>query len=427
MAPSTWCSSTGSWPTWTLLWAEPTSASLLREIASFSRLILFDKPGTGLSDPVAGAPTLEQRIADIAAVMDAVGSRRAALVGYSEGGMPSAAFAALYPQRTAALVLLNTTARSAPGPDFAAAFDQFWWLLELAATRWGEGKFFQACAPSWGDGVLERRVAAGAERACASPGMVRALIEPLREYDVRPVLPLISAPTLVLHARDEPLLAVELGRDLAAQIPGARFVEFPGVDHIFSAGDWTPVSTAIRAFLSGDLGAPSGTPLRTTLCARGAGSPEADSIVAAFGGHPIAGDRAAATFDRPSRAIRCARALLDADLADAAGIDITPDGAATLAADADPVTVRVSSPVRALVTGSGIGFDTAGTAFVVAGDSSRGARPVGVVDETTAALTPGPGDTMTAVDRAAIAAVSRAPGLSRMGIRLRRATRRQSP
>ena len=135
-----------------LLWADPDSTAFLRRLASFSRLILFDKPGTGLSDPVAGAPSLEQRMGDVRAVMDAAGSQRAALIGYSEGGPASAMFAATYPERVTALVLLNSTARSKKDVDFPVAFDRLWRLLdELAAKRWGEGAFILELAPSWAD------------------------------------------------------------------------------------------------------------------------------------------------------------------------------------------------------------------------------------------------------------------------------------
>ena len=251
-----------------LLWADPDSTAFLRRLASFSRLILFDKPGTGLSDPVAGAPSLEQRMGDVRAVMDAAGSRRAALIGYSEGGMASAMFAATYPERIAGLVLLNSAAKSKRGPEFPAAFDRFWWVLdEIAAKRWGEGAFVLELAPSWADSEMRRRTAGIVERACASPGMVRAMTDALRGYDARSVLPTISAPTLVIHATDEKLVAVEFGRDLAQRIPGARFVEVPSVDHIFFAGDWRPIASEIEEFLAADLPEPETRRLfRTVLC-----------------------------------------------------------------------------------------------------------------------------------------------------------------
>jgi pimeloyl-ACP methyl ester carboxylesterase len=238
-----------------LIWAEPQGSAVLRQLASFSRLILFDKPGTGLSDPVVGAPSLEQRVGDIGAVMDAAGSERAALIGYSEGGAPSAVFAAMYPERTEALILLATSSRWHPGPDFfpeLTSLHRFWRIVdEVAYERWGEGEFMLELAPSWTTSEVHRRTAGIAERACASPGMVRAMFDALREYDVRAVLPSVSVPTLVLHRRNE-FVPVELGRDLAAQLSDARYVELSGADHVFFAGDWKPITREIEMFLTGE-------------------------------------------------------------------------------------------------------------------------------------------------------------------------------
>ena len=224
-----------------LLWTEPAAAAMLNRLASFSRLILFDKPGTGLSDPVAGAPTVEQRMGDVEAVMDAAGSERAALIGYSEGGAPAALFAATFPERTTALILLSTAAKWYPAPDYfqdLPAFRKAWRNIdELAYKRWGEGAFALWLSPNWARSELHARTAGIAERASASPGMVRAIIDAVRDYDLRAALPMISAPTLVLHARDE-VFPIEVGRDLAERIAGARFVELPSDDHLpFAAPD----------------------------------------------------------------------------------------------------------------------------------------------------------------------------------------------
>jgi pimeloyl-ACP methyl ester carboxylesterase len=154
---------------------------------------LFDKPGTGLSDPVAGAPTVEQRMGDIQVVMDAVGSERAALIGFSEGGVPCALFAATYPERVAALVLLSTTSKFYPGPDFLPELEslqQMWRdLEELGVSGWGEGRLMLEWAPSWKMTELHRRTAGIAERACASPGMARALIEGFASMTCAPSCP----------------------------------------------------------------------------------------------------------------------------------------------------------------------------------------------------------------------------------------------
>jgi pimeloyl-ACP methyl ester carboxylesterase len=445
-----------------LLWADPESTAFLRRLASFSRLILFDKPGTGLSDPVAGAPSLEQRMGDVRAVMDAAGSRRAALIGYSEGGMASAMFAATYPERTAGLVLLNSAAKSKAGPEFSAAYGRFWWVLdEIAAKRWGEGAFILELAPSWAGSELRRRTAAIAERACASPGMVRAMTEALREYDARSILPVISAPTLVIHAVEDKLVAVELGRDLAQRVPGARFVELPSVDHIFFAGDWRPIASEIEAFLTSELPEPETRRLlQTVLCtdvSHAAAREHHDQVarreLERFGGRPIAslGQGLLAAFDRPSRAVRCARAIaaevrplghkvkvgIHAGECDVVGEDI--EGATLricteVCAVAEPSEVLVSQTVCDLVAGSGIEFrdrgehDLEGIAgrwrlYAAIGYEPTDARPAGSVDQRTAALTPGPRDTMTQIDRAALALAKHAPAAARLVFRVRRRSR----
>jgi pimeloyl-ACP methyl ester carboxylesterase len=425
--------------------------------------MLFDKPGTGLSDPVAGAPSLEQRMGDIRAVMDAADSQRAALIGYSEGGLASAMFAATYPERTAALVLLNSAAKSQRGPEFPAAFDRFWWVLdEIAAKRWGEGSFVLELAPSWAGSEVRRRTAGVVERACASPGMVRAMIDALRGYDVRSVLSTISAPTLVIHATDEKLLAVEFGRDLAQRIPGARLVEVPGVDHIFFAGDWKPIVSEIEGFLTAELPEPETERLlQTVLCtdvAHPAAQEHHDQIVrrelGRFGGRPIKNPRQGllATFDGPSSAVRCARAIaaelrhlghevrvgIHAGECEAVGEDlggITVHIGAQICALAEPSEVLVSRTVCDLVAGSGIEFRDRGEhdlegipgqwqLYAAAGDQPADARPADSVDQRTAALTPGPRDTMTQIDRAALTLAKHAPSATRLVFRVRRASRR---
>lgn len=389
-----------------LIWTNPTSAPLLASISSRARLILFDKPGTGLSDPVAGAPSLEQRMGDITAVMDAAGSRKAVLLGYSEGGMVSAAFAAMCPHRTTGLVLVNSTARSAPGQDYAAAFDQLWWLLDQASARWGEGEFFRALAPSWGDGDVERRTAAIGERACASPGMVRAMVAALRDYDVRPLLDLISCPTLVLHARDEPLLAIELGRELADHIPSARLVELPGVDHLYIAGDWSSFSDEIERFVATEPRVDTRAPRHIALTGVGAIPLDAATAVTGMGARLMA-DGTAAGFDTAADAVRCARELLDAGLIEAAGVDLDTDGAARLAAEVPGGVVAVSGQVRALLAGSGIVCGRHGSAFIVSDDRAFDARATSSVDHAVAAMTPGPGTSLSAEDRTLVDAVIR--------------------
>lgn len=446
-----------------LLWADPDSTEFLRRLASFSRLILFDKPGTGLSDPVAGAPSLEQRMDDIRAVMDAARCQRAALIGYSEGGMPSAMFAATHPERTAALVLLNSGAKAQRGPEFPAAYDRFWGFMdEIAAKRWGEGAFVLELAPSWAGSEVRRRTAGVVERACASPGMVSAMTEALRNHDARSVLPTISTPTLVIHATDEKFVAVEFGRDLAQRIAGARLVEVPGVDHIFFAGDWKPIISEIEEFLTGELPeAETGRLLQTLLCidapettAREHHDQVARRELARFGGRPInnPGQGSLAAFDRPSCAVRCARAIATElrHLGHEAKVGIhtgecntvgeglegsTVQIAAQICALAEPSEVLVSRTVRSLIAGSGIEFHDRGEhdlegipgqwqLYAVSGDQPTDARSVGSVDQRTAALTPGPRDTMTQVDRMALVLAKHMPGVARLVFRTRRASGR---
>jgi class 3 adenylate cyclase len=461
-----------------LLWTEPKATAMLRELGSFSRLILFDKPGTGLSDPVVGAPTVEQRMGDVQAVMDAAGSERAALIGYSEGGYPSAMFAATYPERTEALILLSTFAKAYPSPDFfpdLERFHQCWRDLDgLAIERWGEGEFVLVTAPSWARSEVHRRVAPIAERACASPGMVRALVDGVREYDVRPILPSIGVPTLVLHRRDE-WLPVELARDLAERVPGARLVELAGDDHIFFAGDWKAVVSEIKAFLTGERHEPEyDRVLQTVLFTDIARSTERaaelgderwrellahhDQIVCdeltRFGGRVVKnlGDGFLAAFDGPTRAVRCARAISEelrqVGLEVRAGIHTGECEAigedfgglavhigARIAGLAGPSEVLVSGTVCDLVVGSGIEFTDRGAhelkgvpgrwhLYSVAADRPRDTRAVQRVDHEAAALTPGPRETMRPIDRAAVALAKHAPGLGRAGFRLGRRWRR---
>lgn len=376
---------------------------MLQALGSFSRLILFDKPGTGLSDPVAGAPTLEERTQDIVAVMDAAGSERAVILGYSEGGCPAAVFAATYPARTEALILLCTGARLAeePAGDFLPgehdAWRQAWAVMnEMGRERWGSGSMVEAFAPSWVGTPMER-LAPIIERACASPGMVRAILDSLREYDIRALPPTISVPTLVLHTSDE-LVPAAFGRDLAARIPNAKYVEFPGRNHLVFANDWRPVVAEIEEFLTGNRPEPEPDRiLQTILFTDIVGSTELaarlgdhewrrllglhDQLVHEqldrHGGRPIKnlGDGFFATFDG---AVRCGREITAH--ADELGIEIRAGVhsgecevlgddlgglavhiGARVGALAGPSEVLVSGTVCDLVVGSGLEFEEQGS------------------------------------------------------------------
>ena len=234
-------------------WKEPSFARFLSRLASFSRLILFDKRGTGLSDRVTALPTLEERMDDVRAVMEAVGSERAALLGVSEGGPMCSLFAATYPEKTSALVMIGTYAKRIWDPDYP-------WAPTLE-TR---GRFFDEIRDHWGGPVgLEVRAPSMAAdpafrawwstylRMGASPGAALRLTQMNSEIDVRRVLPLVRVPTLVLHRTDDRCLLVEEGRYVAERIPGAKFVELPGDDHLPFVGDQDAMLDEIEEFLTG--------------------------------------------------------------------------------------------------------------------------------------------------------------------------------
>ncbi len=233
-------------------WTDPTVTSFLRRLASFSRLIMFDKRGTGLSDPVAGAPGFDERMDDVRAVMDAVGSERAALLGFSEGTALSALFAASHPERTTGLILydgfaVGTLVEGAPAdPAWAETASK----VRDTIDRWGEGETMKWIAPTLGDSAVQRRFWGMFERASMSPGMAISLWEAIQRLDVRDVLPSIQVPTLVLHHADSPIPASG-GRLMAELIPGARYVELPGRDHLPGVGDPEAVAGEIEEFLTG--------------------------------------------------------------------------------------------------------------------------------------------------------------------------------
>jgi pimeloyl-ACP methyl ester carboxylesterase len=377
-------------------WTDPGMVRLLRGMSSFARLILFDKRGTGISDPVGAAPTLEERMDDVRAVMDAVGSERAALFGLSEGGPMSVLFAATYPERTTALVLCGTFA---VGPqigsdDLGRPWAEAEKMMLEALDHWGEGRTLPLFGPSVAGSATWRRVWGGFERGALSPAMARALWQLVCNIDVRHVLPAIRVPTLVLR-RSHDFMPVVLSRQLVEQIGGARYVELEG-DHLPNTGDVEALVDAIREFLTGVRGDPSlDRVLATVLFTDIVGSTER---AAALGDrswralldahHEIArreleryrgreiefvGDGLLATFDGPARAIRCALALAEAiralgleiraglhtgeiELAGNAIRGIAVHIGARVAAEGEAGEVLVSSTVKDLVAGSGIRF-----------------------------------------------------------------------
>lgn len=383
-------------------WELPEAAAMFRRLASFSRLILFDKRGTGLSDRVSARelPTLEERMDDLRAVLDAVGSERAALVGSWEGGPMSILFAATYPERTSALVLWATPVAFRRSEDYPWALPERADDAEAFAARWGHGVFRTQLAPSREGDERFARWYGRLERLSASPGAAIALGRMNREIDVRHVLPTIRVPTLVMHRRDDRAHPVEASRYLARRIPGARYVELEGRDHLPFLGDSDAFVGEVQEFLTGARAVPEiDRVLATILFTDVVGSTErarelgdrrwrdllealharVSGEVQRFRGRVVdtAGDGILATFDGPARAIRCAQAIhgLASDLSlslrsglhtgecelsgeKVAGIAVHTG--ARVAALADPGEILVSSTVKDLVAGSGITFQERG-------------------------------------------------------------------
>jgi pimeloyl-ACP methyl ester carboxylesterase len=385
-----------------LNWDEPSHAHVLTRLAAFSRLIVFDKRGTGLSDPVPldRLPPLETRMDDVRAVLDAVGSERATLFGFSEGGLMSVLFAATYPERVSALVLYGTFAKRVRTPDYPWAPTPEARAREIEALErnWGDRMDLDHLAPSE-DEEFKRRLATYYRRS-ASPGAAVALMRMNTQIDVRDVLGSIQAPTLVMHRRDDRDVNVAESRLIADAVPGARFVELEGDAHTLWAGDTDAIVDEIQEFLTGER--PVGSSERvlatvlftdiagSTECAAEIGDTRWRELIEAhhaavraqldrFRGREIdtAGDGFLAAFDGPARAINCACAIRDrvAGL----GVDlrlglhtgecerigeklggIAVHIGARVAAHAAPGQVLVSSTVKDLVAGSGIEFDDVG-------------------------------------------------------------------
>ena len=220
-------------------WEEPSFARFLRRLASFSRLIVLDVRGTGLSDRAAELPTLEEQIDDVLAVLDAVGSERAALFGLSQGGGLAALFAAAHPDRTAALVLFDAYARILRADDYpwGRTPEEYETLMRVADEGWGSGVFLPLVAPTVSDDESFKLWWARLERLSGSPGAILAFLRTHREADVRHVLAAIRVPTLVLQRRDDAYRHPDHGRYFAANIRGAKYVELSGRDNLPYVGD----------------------------------------------------------------------------------------------------------------------------------------------------------------------------------------------
>jgi pimeloyl-ACP methyl ester carboxylesterase/class 3 adenylate cyclase len=439
-----------------LQWGAPLVHGFFERLASFSRLILFDKRGTGLSDPVAGPAPLEERMDDLRAVMDAAGSERAAIIGVSEGGPLAILFAASYPERVSSLALCGAFACGNLDPEDNPAGAR--WLQAMAAARetipaWGTGKMLALLAPS-AEGRMASLTAAAFERSAVSPRMVKAIYDMAVETDVRDILPTIGVPTLVVH-REHEFVPVEHARYMASHIPGARLAVLPGADHVPFYGDSEGYLDEIQEFLTGAFAEQApGRVLSTVLFTDIVSSTEQASelgdqrwrelleehyslvreLLERFRGREVntTGDGLLATFDGPARAIRCGQALLKrlarSGVSIRAGIHtgecevigedlagIAVHIGARVAALGGPGELLVSSTVKDLVAGSGLRFASNGehelkgvperwTVYRVLGDDETdSAARMPVEDERKTRM----------MDRALLATLRRNPHLTR--------------
>jgi class 3 adenylate cyclase len=381
-------------------WEVPEYARFLRRLASFSRLILFDKRGTGLSDGVSieNLPGLEERMDDVRAVLDAVGSERAAVFGASEGGNLSILFAATYPDRVRALVLAAIYAKRIWSPDYpwAPTVEEREEEHALLEREWAGEMDISALAPSAvGDPALMRRIATFFRRS-ASPGAAVALNRMNTEMDTRSVLPAVAAPTLVICREGDQLVSAEENRWIAGQIPGAKYVELPDDDHLPWIGDSDELLDEVEEFLTGVRPRPEPDRLLVTVLFTDIVGSTAKAAALGdrrwrelleehhrlvrleldrFGGREIdtAGDGFLATFDGPARAVRCACAISQAvrelglevraglhtgecEVVDGKVRGIAVHIGSRVANEAAAGEVLVSSTVKDLVAGSGLRF-----------------------------------------------------------------------
>jgi pimeloyl-ACP methyl ester carboxylesterase len=385
-----------------VFWEEPTLVRFLQRLATFSRLILFDKRGTGLSDRVPDMPTLETRMDDVRAVMEAVGSERAALLGYSEGGPMCALFAATFPAKTSALIMIGGYAARVRTPDhpWMLTAEEHSQYIEATRRDWGGPVGLESRAPTMATDERFRTWWARLLRMSASPGANVALLKMNAAVDIRHVLPSVRVPTLIVHNVGDRLLDVRCSRYMAKRIPGAKYVELDGIDHLPWVGNPDAILDEIEEFLTGVRTGPDpDRVLATVMFTDIVGATERavelgdrawrdllehhhalirDALVR-FRGREVdtAGDGFFATFDGPARAIRCACAISKS--VRHLGIDIRVGlhtgeceviGAkvggvavhigARVAGVAEASEVLVSSTVKDLVAGSGIDFRSRG-------------------------------------------------------------------
>ena len=456
-----------------LAWADPDLARLFRRLATFARVIVYDKPGTGLSDPILHVPTLEERRDDILLLLDASSSQRTSLLGFSEGGSACLVLAATHPDRVQSLVLYGAfisggiAEKELSDPADVVAQRRVQAAHADLLKSWGQGKLIDYYAPSVAS-RLQRSTFATFERAAASPALIRGVIEATRQMDVRGVLEAISVPTLVLHHADD-IIPVFNARILADGIPGAELRILPGRDHMFWVSDFEESVREIERFVTGSRGSASRErALATILFTDIVGSTNraselGDSAwrqllerhdravreqVADHGGRIVKslGDGMLAVFDGPARAIHCAEAirtdLNDLDISVRSGVhtgecELIGDDVGGMAvhigarvgALAEADEILVSRTVADLVVGSGLRFTDRGEhelkgiagrwrLFAVGDPADRPVQP------------PGRGSTereMRLSDRIALQIARRTPRAMRAASELgRRSVRRRS-
>jgi pimeloyl-ACP methyl ester carboxylesterase len=480
-----------------LFWTVPEYKAFFDQLATFCRIVVFDKAGVGLSDPVPHVRTVEDRVAEIEAVMDAASFGRAVLFGFNDGGFSSIVFAATRLERTRALILADSFAFLGAtgglddierdpaelwtrlvhelGEDYTPSVEQIVLVQDVGRairSGWGSGAMLSISVPSV-SGRLP--FLAMMERMCASPGMARASLEAGLRIDVRPILPTITVPTLVIHAREDRIVPVQCGRYLADHIPGARYLEVDGADTLPWFSDPDAILTEIEEFLTGSHAAPAQAhrALRTVLFTDIVASTQhvaatgderwravlqrfreiTADLTERFGGTVVhhTGDGHLITFDGPTQAIRCAEALR-AD-AEGLGIDIRAGIhtgecellgddigglavhiAARILGQAGAGEILVSRTVRDLVVGSGTGFEDRGNvelrgvpgSWQLLAINRNGPATGSPEAELASTPTPGPQAGMRRSDRAMAVMARRTPWILRGMARLAPATDRRS-
>jgi len=383
-------------------WEDPALALFLKRLGAFARVIIFDKRGTGMSDRTERLPDVDHRMLDIEAVLDAVNSENAALFAVSEGGPMAILFAAVHPERTRALALWGTYARMTIAPDYPIGIEtaQLHQIAQRFEPDWGSGVGLEYWAPSVGDDPHAREFFARLQRLGASPGAAMALLTSYIDIDVRPALPLIQAPTLIMHRTGDLMVSVNHARYLAEHIKGAQRLELDGTDHFWWTEDSDVIVDEIEEFLTGSRSDPEpdrvlASVLFTDIVDSTRKAAElgdrawkalldkhdalAERQVERQRGRLVkkTGDGILATFDGPARSVRCAQAIregarglglqvragvhigeVEQRVADVSGLGVHI--ASRIEGLARPGEVLVSRTVADLVVGSGLAFSDRG-------------------------------------------------------------------